>query len=296
MKPQQKELVEELNKHRVEVSKLRNMLNELDREKESWFKKKEEFSKKIKDSIQKVKENKAKRDSLTQEVKELKPKRNSINEVVSSKLKELDILKKEKISIAKSLNIKEPYSKIKQQIEKLEFKLETEPMPFDKEQFLMKRIKELKRLHDAASVLYESNKKMKNASDEIKKMRNEANEAHKLVQEKAKQSQMLHEEILKISAEIDRMKVEEEDAFKKFSEYKKQFTEANNNLKERLKGMSEVKSQLDKIHFDRKEKRRQEEESFLKSKEEEVNQKIKRGEKLTTEDLLVFQKFGERIN
>ena len=58
-----KELVDELNNHKVEVSKLRNALNELDKEKESWFKKKGEYSAKIKEAIKKIKENKAKRDS-----------------------------------------------------------------------------------------------------------------------------------------------------------------------------------------------------------------------------------------
>ena len=91
-----RELVEELNRHRVEVSKLRNVLNELDMEKESWYRKKEEFSIKIRQSIQKIKENKAKRDSLTQEVKELKPRRDGINKDASSKLKDFDRLKKEK--------------------------------------------------------------------------------------------------------------------------------------------------------------------------------------------------------
>ena len=51
-----KELVEELNKHKVEVSKLRNALNGLDKEKESWFQKREECSKKIKEFIQKIKD------------------------------------------------------------------------------------------------------------------------------------------------------------------------------------------------------------------------------------------------
>ena len=74
MTSHQKELVEELNKLRAEVSKLKNILNELDKDKEFWFKKKEESSKKIREAISRIKENKAKRDSLTKEVKELKSK------------------------------------------------------------------------------------------------------------------------------------------------------------------------------------------------------------------------------
>jgi len=103
----------------------------------------------------------------------------------------------------------------------------------------------------------------------------------------------MHEEILKISAEIDKIKVDEEYAFRKFSEFKKKFNGVNEQLKEKLKEMNHVKEQLDKISTEKKEKIRLEQELFLKSKEDAVNEKIKRREKLTTEDLLVFQKFGK---
>src|SRR3989338_5692714 len=201
-----KELVEELNRHKAEASKLREKLNGLDKEKESWFGKKEAISAKIREAIQKIRGSKAKRDSLTLEVKALKTKRDGVNNAL--------------------------------------------------------------------------------------KLRKEANEIHRQIQDKAGQSQVLHEDMIKISGEIDKMKAEEEEAFRKFSELKKQFHEVNGQLKEKLNVMNGISSQLDKMHSDRREKRRQEQELFLKSKEEEVNQKIKRGEKLTTEDLLVFQKFG----
>ncbi len=290
MTSQHKELVAELGKNREEIFKLRSTLNEIDKEKESWFKKKEELSSKIKEAIQKIKSSKAERDSLTKEVKDLKPKRDSINNEIKIKLRDLSKIKKEKAELVKSLGIKEPPYKIKQQMEKLEFKIETETVSFEKEKELMKNIKHLKKLYDDSSDILATNKKIRELSDLIKKLGKEANEIHKLVQEKAKKSQVLHEEILKLSDEIDKTDVEEEDAFKKFSELKKQFNELNSQLKEKLKLMNDVKSQLDKMHLERQEKRKQEEESFLKTKEEEVEQKIRRGEKLTTEDLLVFQK------
>jgi len=56
--------------------------------------------------------------------------------------------------------------------------------------------------------------------------------------------------------------------------------------------MNDAKARLDRISSDRREKRKQEVESFLKSKEDAVNEKLRKGQKLTTEDLLVFQKFG----
>jgi len=280
-----RELVEELSNLKAEASKLRNALDELDREKESWFKKRDDCSKRIRESIQKIKENKSKRDYLTNEVKELKPKRNSINKGISAKLNEFDSLKKEKTALARSLGIKDSPSRIKNQMDKLEFKIETDTVSF-------KKIKELKKVYNDAIVLDESSKKLRDSSDEIRKMRKEANEIHRSIQEKAKQSQALHDEILKISAEIDKMKEDEEASFNKFSEYKKQFTDVNSNLKEKLRGINYIKGQLDRVDSDRRERKKRHEESILKSKEELVNEKIRKGQKLTTEDLLVFQKFG----
>ena len=284
-----KELVEELNKHRAEVSKLRNSLNDLDREKESWFRKKEEISSRIRAGIQKIKDSKAKRDALTNEVKGLKPKRDGLNKEIKPKSEELEILKKDIDESSKKLDIRDSPSRIKQQMEKLEFKIETDTVSFEKEKELMKKIKKLKKDYDRIGIFRDSNKNVRKVLDSVRKSRKDANEIHREIQEKAGQSQVLHEEIIKLSKEIDALKAEENDAFKKFSESKKKFSEVNNVFKEQLKLMNGVKSQLDRIYLDKKERKKQEEESFLKSKEEAVNEKIRKRQKLTTEDLLVFQ-------
>ena len=287
--PSTKELVEELNKQRAEVSKLKSALNELDREKESWFQKKNELSLRIRDSIRKIKENKSARDTLTKEVKELKPKRDTLNKEISPKSSELEKLKQEMSESSKSLRIAEPSSRIRQQMEKLEFKIETETVSFEKEKELMKKINALRKAYEKSRVLEQSNKKIKEVLDSISRLKKGAHEAHRAVQEKASQSQSFHEGMLKTSAEIDKIKAEEQEAFKKFLELKKKFNALNSQLKEKLGLMNGIKSQLDKVYSDKKERKKQEEESFLKSKEEEVNEKIRKGKKLTTEDFLVFQ-------
>lgn len=294
MNSQQRELVEELNNHKVEVSKLRNTLNEIGREKESWFRKKAEFSAKIRELIQKIKEIKAKRDFLTDEIKAVKPKRDAINKSIPEKLKDLERLRKEKSDLVRAAGINDSPSRIKQQIEKLEFKIETDTASFEREKGLMKQIKGLKKIYESSASILDISSKIRAISERAKAMRKEANELHKAIQEKARQSQVLHEEILTISAEIDKNRTGEEEAFRKFSELKKQFTESNNLLKDSMVRMSGVKSQLEKIYSDKKIRKMQEQESFLKSKEEAVNEKIRKRQKLTTEDLLVFQKIDRK--
>ena len=290
----QKELVEELNKFRVEVSKLRQDLDKLDSEKESWYRKKADCSKKIKELIQKIKEDKVKRDSLTQEVKEQKRKRDDSNRQIGERLEKFKSIKEDKSSLAKALKLRESPSRINDLIEKLEFSIETDALSFDKEQALMKKIKELKRIYSDSRDVLEMDKKARDIFESVKKTKKGANELHESIQDKAKQSQTLHEGILKISGEIDKLKADEEEAFKKFSEFKQKFTEANIQLKEKLKSMNEVKGRLDMIFADKKEKRKNEIDLMLKAKEEEVNMKIRLGKKLTTEDLLVFQKTERR--
>ena len=60
MTSQHKELAEELSKNRLEISGLKNTLNELNSQKESWFGKKNLLSSKIKELIAKIKDNKSK--------------------------------------------------------------------------------------------------------------------------------------------------------------------------------------------------------------------------------------------
>ncbi len=286
-------LVEELRKKRLEISSLKKQLDEIDKEKESWFNKKSEHSKKIKELVSKIRENKANRDSLTNEVKEWKAKRDSLNKNISSRLDNLGKIKKGKTELEKSLGIDESPSELRRNIEKLEFKMETEPMSFDKEQALMKKIKGLKEIYKDVGVVVAAGRKLKEASFDVKKMKKDADESHALIQEKARQSQALHEDILKSSPEIDKLKAEQEEAFRKFLELKLKFKEVNTQLKDKLGETDKIKSELDRLGAEKRDKIKSEQESYLKSKEELVNEKIRKGMKLTTEDLIVFQNSKE---
>ena len=284
-----KELLEELNAKRKEISELKETLNKLNEEKEEWFRKKEELFSKIKAGINQIKDFKAKRDALTNEIKELKPKRDTLNLGVSNKLKVFQSVKDEKEKLSRNLKLRKSPHSIKEEIDRLEFKIETEPMSFDKERDIVKRIKQLKKALGEAAEVMNADSKIHETQATVRTERKEANDIHRNIQEKAQQSQKMHEEILKISAEVDKLKAGEKEAFVKFSELKKKFTEANNKFKEKLRETDPLRDQLNQISSDKKEKRRQDVETILKSKEDIVNEKIRKGGKLTTEDLLVFQ-------
>ena len=292
---QKNKLFEDLKLLKKEINELKDNLNSIDEQKEKWFSKKEECGSKIRESIKGIKEGKQKRDELTKKVKEGKQERDKLNQEIKDKISKLKDLKNEKESILKKYNITEDSSRIKGVIEKLELSIETDAMSFENEKKVMKKIKGLKKKFNEAKVISDISDNFRKRSNDVDESKKKSNEVHLRIQNRAKESQILHEGIIASSKEIDNMKVEEENAFEKFIEFKKKFTEVNNALKEKLTKMNELRKSFASLKVKKGEEKRLKDEFFIKSKEAEVEEKIKRREKLTTEDLLVFQQDNSKI-
>lgn len=292
---QKNKLFEDIRLSKREINELKNNLNSIDEQKEKWFGKKEECGSRIRASIKAIKESKQKRDELTKKVKEDKQERDKLNQEIKDKISKLKELNKEKELILVKYNIKGNPSIIKESIEKLEFSIETSAMSFENEKKVMKKIKELKKRFGESKVVTDILDKLKEMSSDIDKFKRRSNEFHLKIQNRAKESQELHESIITSSKEIDKIKEEEEQAFEKFIEFKKKFIEVNDLLKDKLTKMNGLMKSLASLKLKKGEEKKMEEDIFLKNKEAEVEEKIKRREKLTTEDLLVFQKDNSKI-
>lgn len=287
-KQAKEELFARLDKLRKEINHSRNELNRIDSEKESWFKKKKCLSETIRKKIESIRENKEKRDSLTKKVKELKEKRGAFNLEIGKKISETAKLKDELKNLTKKSGVKDP-SVIKGGIDRIEVKLETEAMPFEKEKELSKKLKQLKKLlaESSSSILVLD--KIEKLNSEISLIKENSNAAHKEIQKLAAESQGLHESIIKGSKEIDGLKIAEDDAFKNFANLKKNFSTINDSLKGKLSETGEIRSNINKFMLEEDEKRKLEESMLIKSKEQEIEEKIKTGKKITTDDFFLFQ-------
>ncbi|MBW2976480.1 hypothetical protein KY347_03475 [Candidatus Woesearchaeota archaeon] len=285
---EKKELFSNLDKLKNDVNSLRKELNKFDDDKESWFSRKEDIAGTIKKKIKAIKQTKEKRDSLTKSVKDLKEKRNKLNEEVRKNISGLINLKDNLKGLTNKSKIKDPGA-IKGEIGRIEAKLETEAMSFEKEKELSKKLKSLKKLLSEAGEIIRAQDKIKKFNSEIDTAKKKTDDVHKEIQSLAQESQKLHEEIIKSSKEIDELNVQEEAAFKNFVSLKKNFGEINSKLKEKLSEMSCIREKISKFRLEEDEKKRLEESILIKSKEQEIEEKIKCGKKLTTDDFLVFQ-------
>ena len=160
----------------------------------------------------------------------------------------------------------------------------------------MKEINGLKkRLYESSQIseVFDKSKKLSKEIDELKK---KSEEHHKSLQEKAKESQEKHEGIINNSKKVDELKVKEEDAFKKFIELKKEFNSISDKLKAKLMELGEHKGDFDKerenvdrTRLQNQARKKRYRDTILDEKKAAVEEKIAKGEKLTTEDILAMQ-------
>ena len=280
----------EINGLRSEVKKLRNELNNLNSFKEHLFQEKDRLTGEILSLISEVKKLKQRRDSLTKQVKEEKENRKKIDDEIAVKIKEVKELNKEKKKIIDKYNIKVDPSRINDEIERLELKIQTEPMSFDKEKKIMETINKLKKQKKQAEEVSNVWGKTNIISMEIDELKKKREVLHEKIQNWASESQKSHEQMIEVSKNIDSLKEKEKEKMEKFLREKEKFVSANNLLKEKLQKLAELQGTIEKERKKRYEEKEQKEKEFIESKEKEIEEKMKMKKKITTEDLLFFQK------
>lgn len=281
---------------RKEIVEIKEKLSKLHEEKEALFAKREQVSNKIRSLISNIKGQKIERNTLTDSVKSVKDERDKLNEEIRTRIAELKKLRASAPKTTPASQSSNPRDRmrdspgfLRKQIEKLENDIEHEVMSFDKEQKLMKQIKDMKKKLSEMQSGGEVWDKIRKLSKEVDALKKVADEKHKVIQDAAKGSQAKHEGVLGVSKEIDDLKEQEKKLHEEFLAKKEEYT----NLNEEYKKLAGIQS--DEVH--EKRKKRQEEEAQehaqemkkLAQRRADVELKLKRGEKLTTEDIIILQ-------
>jgi len=257
---------------------LKQKLQQLEAEKSTYVAERKSLGGQLSPLLQKAKQLREERNALTQAVRKEKQEREKLHTELkkhSSVLKELSSVKQE--------DRKGPSPGfLKQQIEKLEHKIETEALSFDKETAIMKQIKKLKKEY---SVLAESHKNFQSIREEAKEasaLRKQANTVHAKMQDDAKKSQAKHEELIALSKQIDEMNLKVSELDKKIADFNLKIRALNHEIKP-------VAEQKQKAKKEYHEKTQQENKASLAERRKIVYEKLKKGEKLTTEDFIILQ-------
>lgn len=287
---------EERNNLFRQISDLRKEINALTQqakvawqEKEQAFHKKRSISRQIHKLIQEFKTSHTKRDELKQLVQGSKEKRSQLNAEVAQKLGELKQLHQQKKEIIQKHHIQFDPSKIKKEMEDLEFKMETEAFSLNDEKKLNAIIKEKKKQYEASKHVSDIFDKISVASKELEKFQHKADEAHKKVRERAEKGQEEHKEMVDTSKTIDTWKKQEREASAVCELAKKAYEEVEALSKPKFDKLKELQDTMDILQQEHLSQKQKQDVLFLQQKKSQAEEKLHTRKKLTNEDILAMQ-------
>lgn len=282
-------LLSEMNFLKSEIKDFRIKLNSLDRRKEELFREKRKISSDVYSRIKDAQSYKEKRNSLTSVVKTNKLSKEESEKKILFLEEEIKKLREEKRKILEKLGVDDPM-RLKKSIKQLEFKIETEGLTFEKEKELMKVLSKMKKQYASSKSVDEIEKKLDVLFRELRQLREEMDLSKKIVQHTAKESQKQHLELIESSKEIDELRTKEQKFEDEIGSIKSEMHTLSDEMSSRIDKFEGVKKTLHENNVQFKEDQDKTNAEKLKAKDEEVQDKLKKGKKLTTEDLLVLQR------
>lgn len=273
---------EEFSQKKKLLGSLRSELHSLHQQKEETFHKLRTLHDQIKQHNDQLKVLKENRDALTAKVKELKQQRDTFNQAVKERASEKKIVDDKKKELLEQLDYVDNPQRLKSEMRKLEEKIETEVMPFKKEQELQKKIKELKARYIKVAAVETVWKEANTSSANFSEARRKAQDFHHSMQQMAQQSQQKHEEVNKVFEEIKELRQQERplaDAHRSFKEKYESQRKETEGVAARVKELAALFEEEQEQNFKHQ----------VKEKTAAVTEKLKKGKKLSMDDILAFQ-------
>ena len=285
------ESLEELSQKKDDLQGKANQLkknrDELHDQSKKMAKERDEINAKIRQIRNQISDHKKKRDDYNERVKHAKEQRNEFSTNHLELKKKIKDLERERTS-SSGVNVNE----LKQYLRKLENEQMTQPMSAQKERKLIDTIKGIHlKIKDADEKL-NKDPKLKKAIEEEKLMRQKAEKQHELVEKMAKKAQEEHQGMLEQLKQLDKLvkrttEIQENIVVTKIEADKihKEFIDNVNNIHELEKNISSTEKKKEK-------KKKMADVSAAQKEADDVFERFKRGEKLSTEDLMILQKAG----
>jgi len=285
------ESIEDITKEKDEFQKKANELkenrNKLHLKSKKLADERDSLNSTVRDMRNKITEHKRKRDELNERVKHAKEQRNTLNKTFSEIKKKIEELEK-----ARALSSGANLNNLRKQLRSLENEQMTQPMSPQKEKKLIEVISGIHAKIKEQEDKLNKDPKLKKALEEEKIIKQKAEKQHDLVEKLATRAQEEHEGMIELINQLDN------------------FTKRVNVIQETIV-MTKIEADMvhkefidcvDRIHDlerqvtatqEKKRKTKKAEEATVAQKEaNEIFERFKRGEKLSTDDLMALQKAG----
>ena len=243
------------------------------------------YNAQVRELVQAANDHRNNRNRLNTEVKESKVLRDELNKKATVFNEVVMKLKRERQGETGAPNL----SRLRNERKALEFKAMTQVLSADKEKELMVQIQRLNFQIDEQEKKMEENREIRTALKDSRQSKEEAEAQHRLVSDLARQAQTAHDSMIELYEKADDLRKKADDCQGRFIN-NKQLADAEHKAHIDLirkvhdydKFISGLRRRDRRVRKDRQEKAQ-------KQVAEDMMDRFKKGEKISTEDLLSLQ-------
>jgi len=239
----------------------------------------------VRELVQNANDNRNNRNRLNTEVKESKVLRDELNKKASELNEIVTSLKRERQGETGGPNL----ARMRNERKALEFKAMTQVLSADKEKELMVTIQRLNQQIDEQEKKMEENREIRTALKDSREAKEAAEQQHRHVSDLARQAQISHDTMIELYEKADDLRKKADDCQRRFIENKvmadtehKAHIDLIRKVHDYDKFISGLRRRDRRVRKDRQEKAQ-------KKVAEDMMDRFKKGEKLSTEDLLSLQ-------
>jgi uncharacterized coiled-coil DUF342 family protein len=281
------ELEDKRARHNADAEMHRRLRDELNDKTKEWAERRDDLNSQVRKLIDEANIKRESRDKLNSEVREAKAQRDEWNRKFNDLSDKAINLRREKMPKS-GLSIR----KFKAELRALEKKHMTSVMSAAKEKALMKEMSQLDAKIKEIEREIEQFSEVKTAEKETRDAKDNAENFHRKVSESAEKAQIEHDAMLKLYEEADRARKEADSAQEKFIEAKLAADEEHREHIEHIRQVHDFDKIITGIRDKGRKARQEKDDTSAKKEADEIYEKFRSGEKLSTEDIMVLQKSG----
>ncbi|RLF67213.1 MAG: phosphoserine phosphatase [Thermoplasmata archaeon] len=281
----------------AEADSHRKRRDRLNQETKRFAETRDQLNSEVKKLLQEANQFKEKRDELNTKVKEEKGRRDVLTKEYNQLKAQLDQVKRSRISTSDEVSL----SKLKKELKGLEFKQQTTVLEPDKERALVERMSHIRNHIREKEKEMEGNSEIRELVVKVREAKRLMDESHHRVNELADLAQKEHDQMIDRFSRSDRIRKEADAAQENFVASKVKADEEHRTHIELIHYVHD----LDKIILALKQRRRSMDSrsgkvqtpqmsgpAAGKMEAERIYEKFKKGDKISTEDLMLLQKYG----
>ncbi|MCW4045844.1 MAG: hypothetical protein NWE94_10055 [Candidatus Bathyarchaeota archaeon] len=274
---EEQERVKRITAINQQLDALKEQVNKAHAEVKTHAEKRDKLNEQFRKIRQETQELADERNRLNEKVRTLKLQRDEARANIQEKIEEIKALRK-KIAELKKKTPKRSYQELQEEFEKIEWKIQTTSMDLPEEKKLIEGVKQLEIQINVYKKIMQHNQKINELQKELDSLETEKNSAHKELTETAQKSQEIHEKIVSKINESKNIKNSADEAHSAYLKAKEQTRPLNDKIKE----LTERRTQLQKTLREESEEKKKIAESNLREKlESQAREKLQRGEKLS---------------